>query len=99
MIATNLIGGRTVRAAATIACLAAATSAFAQGGGTALVPLSGRSAQGGTVITAQTPIPGAPASVDTLNPTVQVAGGYAGSAQKDATGLAGPLTLREALRR
>jgi len=99
MIATNLFGGRTVRAAATIACLAAATSAFAQSNGTALVPLSGRSAQGGSVIATQTPIPGATASVDTLNPLIQVVGGYAGSAPKDGAAPSGPLTLREALRR
>jgi outer membrane protein TolC len=94
-----LPGSRTVRAAAMIACFAAATSASAQSGGTALVPLTGRSAQGGTVVATQTPVPGATASVDTLNPLIQVVGGYAGSAlPKDGTA-AGPLTLREALRR
>jgi hypothetical protein len=65
----------------------AAVSAFAQvgrggaspGAAPLLVPLSGRTAPGGSVVTTETPIPGATASVDTINPVVQVQGAFAGS--------------------
>src|ERR1700678_3389904 len=43
------------------------------------LPVSGRTAQsGGGVSAAQQPIPGTTTSVNTLNPTVQVQGTYAG---------------------
>jgi Leucine-rich repeat (LRR) protein len=38
------------------------------------LPLSGRSANSGSVATTQTPIPGATTSVNTINSTVQVSG-------------------------
>ncbi len=73
----------------------------AQGGSqSALLPLSGRTAPGGSVTAAQNPVPGATASVDTLNPTVQVQGGLSGSLRATvATALDAPLSLATALRR
>lgn len=70
-------------------------------GGTAAVqvPLSGRTTQAGTVGTAQAPIPGATASVNTLNPSVQVAGPYGGSASGAGRAFAGQLSLKEAVDR
>src|SRR6266496_1365196 len=70
--------------------LALSSNAFAQIGPTSSqsqsqstqpiqLPLSGRSGQSGTVTATQTPIPGTTTSVNTINPTVQVQGPYAGS--------------------
>ncbi|HEY3131338.1 MAG TPA: TolC family protein [Acidobacteriota bacterium] len=64
------------------------------------IPLSGRSGQNGSVRAIQSPVPGTTTSINTLNPTVQVQGPYAGSAL--STGkipFSGTLTLREAVRR
>src|SRR6202049_4941306 len=64
------------------------------------LPLSGRAGQNGSVNAAQTPVPGATTSVNTLNSTVQVQGPYAGSA--NSTGkipFSGKLSLREAIDR
>ena len=65
------------------------------------LPLSGRTAQsGGTVKTSEAPAPSTTATVNTLNPSVQVQGNYAGS----TPGIAkmpfnGKLGLREAIQR
>ncbi|MDE3195733.1 MAG: TolC family protein [Acidobacteriota bacterium] len=64
------------------------------------LPLSGRSGQSGSAIAAQSPIPGATTSVNTLNTNVQVTGPYAGSTPSAAkTPFSGKLTLNEAVQR
>jgi outer membrane protein TolC len=84
--------------------------AFAQGGPTtggaqptsqaAPLPLSGRAAQSGSVTTSQAPVAGTTTSVNTLNPTVQVAGAYAGSANSTAKmPFSGKLSFQEAVQR
>jgi outer membrane protein TolC len=83
--------------------------AFAQFGGSSApsqspqvnqVPLSGRGAQNGSVAATETPVPGTTTSVNTLNPTVQVQGPYAGSASSTAKmPFTGKLSLREAVQR
>lgn len=79
-----------------------AAPAWAQAGSTgataAQLPLSGRSAQGGSVNAAQTPVPGTTSSVNALNTTVQVQGPYAGSTLSPEP-FTGKLSLREAVRR
>jgi outer membrane protein TolC len=83
-----------------IALLAATASSAQSGqGGTpsVLVPLSGRSAPGGSVIATETAVPGITGSVDTLNPVVQVQGAFSGSTR--GAPLVGPLTLQDALKR
>jgi outer membrane protein TolC len=61
------------------------------------LPLSGRSVQAGSVTATQAPVPGTTTSVDTLNPSVQVQGPFAGS----TTGapFSGKLSFEEALQR
>src|SRR4051794_5298488 len=111
MTAPSIVRGAALRSAAGILCVSlfagpAAAQVF-QGGqagqpglGAGVVPLSGRTAQGGTVTATQTPVPGATTSVDTINPVVQVQGGFAGSMRaKEGAGLTGPLSLPEAIRR
>jgi outer membrane protein TolC len=64
------------------------------------LPLSGRTAQNGSVAAVQNPVPGATASVDTLNPSVQVQGPYTGSANSTAVmPFSGKLGFREAIQR
>jgi outer membrane protein TolC len=66
----------------------------------AQLPLSGRTGQTGGVTAGESPVPGTTASVNTLNPNVQVQGPYAGSAS--STGkipFTGKLSLREAIQR
>lgn len=67
------------------------------------LPLSGRAGQGGSVVATQTSVPGATASVDTINPTVQVQGSFAGSAPGAGTAarrpFSGALTLQDAIQR
>src|SRR5258708_5705381 len=92
------------RAAMTAILFSAAAAVSAQGGGQAtppmLVPLSGRAASGGSVVVAQTPVPGATTSVNTINPTVQVQGAFAGSTRTGTRApLAGALSLQDAIRR
>ena len=87
-----------IRAAAQVGPTSAPTS------GTTLatpLPVSGRSAQSaGGVSAAEAPIPGTTTSVNTLNPTVQVQGTYAGSADSTAKlPFSGKLSLREAVQR
>jgi outer membrane protein TolC len=61
-------------------------------------PLSGRAAQSGSVTAAESPVPGTTTSVNTLNPTVQVQGPFAGSST-GKTPFSGQLSLREAIER
>jgi outer membrane protein TolC len=64
------------------------------------LPLSGRTGQSGSVVAAQTPLPGTTTSVNTLNTTVQVSGAYAGSSSSVARmPFSGRLSLNEALER
>ncbi len=70
-----------------------------QGTPAAQLPLSGRGGQGGSVNTAQTPVPGLTSSVNTLNTTVQVQGPYVGSVPGTAKPFSGKLSLREAVAR
>jgi outer membrane protein TolC len=89
--------------------LAAAGPASAQIGSGATQPqtavstplaLSGRTGQTGTVAAAEAPVPGTTTSVNTLNPTVQVAGPYSGSTNGTAkSAFSGKLSLREAVQR
>ena len=62
------------------------------------LPLSGRTGQTGTVTINESPVPGTTTSVNTINPTVQVQGPYAGSAESKIP-LSGKLSLREAVER
>jgi outer membrane protein TolC len=71
-----------------------------QGSQTNQLPLSGRSAQGGSVTATQTAIPGTTNSINTINPTVQVQGPFNGSASSTARlPFSGKLSLREAVDR
>lgn len=66
----------------------------------AQLPLSGRNPQGGTVTATQTAIPGTTNSINTINPTVQVQGPFAGSRSSIAKlPFSGRLSLREAVDR
>jgi hypothetical protein len=59
------------------------------------IPLSGRTGQSGSVAATEAPIPGANTSVNTINPTVQVQGPYAGSVDStNAIPFSGKLSLR-----
>jgi len=85
--------------------LAGAGSAFAQsspgGSSTAVVlPASGRNNQGGSVGATEQPVAGTTTSINTLNPSVQISGPYAGSARSTtALPFSGKLSLKEALER
>src|SRR5262249_43064015 len=71
-----------------------------QGSQAAALNLSGRSPQGGSVTATQLPVPGATTSVNTINPSIQVQGPYAGSASSiTAIPFNGRLSLREAVER
>jgi outer membrane protein TolC len=64
------------------------------------LPLSGRSGQGGSVTAIQSAVPGTTTSINTLNPTIQAQGPYAGSAQSTAAmPFSGKLSLPEAVKR
>jgi len=66
----------------------------------AQLPLSGRNPQGGSVTATQTAIPGTTNSINTINPTVQVQGPYAGSTSSvTKLPFSGRLSLREAVDR
>ncbi len=65
----------------------------------AQLPLSGRSAQGGSAVATQTAVPGTTTSVNTLNSSVQVQGPFTGSTTAGATAFSGKLTLAEAVQR
>jgi outer membrane protein TolC len=77
-----------------------ATPAPSQGSQASALNLSGRSPLGGSVTATQLPVPGTTTSVNTINPTIQVQGPYAGSASSIATiPFNGNLSLREAIER
>ncbi len=61
-------------------------------------PLSGRTGQSGSVTATESPVPGTTTSVNTINPTVQVQGPYAGSVT-GKTPFSGWLSLRDAVGR
>lgn len=63
------------------------------------LPLSGRSSLGGSVTASQSPIPGTTTSVNTINPSVQVQGPYAGSTPSAPVPFSGRLSLQEAMDR
>jgi outer membrane protein TolC len=64
------------------------------------LPLSGKTAETGSVGTTQTPIPGATTSVNTINTTVAVSGPYAGSAPSTLKKpFSGKLSFIEAIQR
>ncbi len=84
--------------------VSAVLSAWAQAGAPATttvanqVALSGRAGGGGSVSAGQQPVPGTTSSVNTINPTIQVQGPYAGSVRGEGA-VSGKLTLREAVKR
>lgn len=81
---------------------AAGQSAPAQSQGTQAtqLPLSGRSSQSGSVTATQTSTPGVASTVNTLNPSVQAEGAYAGSvAGFSKKPFSGKLSLQEAILR
>src|ERR1041385_6527913 len=89
--------------------LALASPAFAQLGGAPApsqgsqadaLNLSGRNPQGGSVAPTQSPVRGTTTSVNTINPSVQTQGPYAGSSSSTpAIPFNGRLSLREAIER
>jgi outer membrane protein TolC len=104
----SIIHIRNLAALFFIGTVVLSSSAFAQGApasqsqGTQAnpVPLSGRIGQNGSVKATQAPVPGTNTSVDTINPTVQVQGPYAGSTSSTAKmPFAGTLSFRDAIQR
>jgi len=75
-----------------------ATLSFGQTTRADQVPLSGRTGQSGSVTATESPVPGTTTSVNTINPTIQVDGPYAGSAA-GKTPFSGQLSLRDAVDR
>lgn len=76
------------------------SAAASQGSQASQLPLSGRTGQSGGVTAGQSPIPGTTTSVNTLNPSVEVSGTFAGSANSTAKmPFSGKLSLREAVAR
>jgi len=74
--------------------------AQSQGTQAVQLPLSGRTAQSGSVTATQSSTPGAASTVNTLNPTVQVQGAYSGSTSSFSNRpFSGKLSLREAIQR
>jgi outer membrane protein TolC len=71
-----------------------------QGGQAVQLPLSGRSGQTGSVTATESAVPGTTTSVNTINPTIQVQGPYAGSAPSTAKlPFSSKLSLQEAVAR
>jgi outer membrane protein TolC len=73
-----------------------------QNGGTLAnqVPLSGQTGQAGSVVATESPVAGTTSSVNTINPSIQASGPYAGSALSTAKRpFSGKLSLREAVAR
>ncbi len=96
---TTLIAFILVLASPSFAQLGGAP-APSQGSQAAALNLSGRNPQGGSVTAIQTPVPGTTTSVNTINPSVQTQGPYAGSASSTpAIPFNGKLSLREAIER
>jgi outer membrane protein TolC len=63
----------------------------------AMLPASGRNNQGGSVGVAQQPVSGTTASINTLNPAVQISGPYGGSAR--GREFSGKLSFKDAIDR
>jgi len=63
------------------------------------LPLSGRTSQTGSVTTSESAVPGTTTSVNTINPTVQVQGPFAGSISSARIPFTGRLSLRDAVQR
>jgi outer membrane protein TolC len=64
------------------------------------VPLSGRTGESGSVTATQAPVAGTTNSVNTINPSIQTAGPYAGSALSTSKmPFSGKLSLRDAVAR
>src|SRR3984885_15420897 len=87
-------------------CVASAFGQFGppggQSGGTVAtqVPLSGRTGEAGSVVAPQSTVAGATNSVNTINPSIQAQGPFAGSALSTAKRpFSGKLSLREAVAR
>ncbi len=77
-----------------------AGAASQQGAQANPLPLSGRGGASGGVVATQTAVPGTTTSVNTLNPTVQVSGAFAGSTNSTAARpFSGKLSLQEAVDR
>ena len=90
----------TVLAAGAQAQPQAAGGSAESGPGAVTLPASGRNNQGGSVGVAQQPVAGTTTSVNTLNPTVQISGPYAGSARSTvALPFSGKLSFEDALKR
>ena len=94
---------RTAHAGA-LSLLLCSSAVSAQGGSpgpqAAALPLSGKTGVAGSALATQTALPGGTSGVNTVSPTVQVQGPLAGSRPAGAlAALAGPLGLREAVRR
>src|SRR5258708_116686 len=68
-----------------------------QGATASQLPLSGRSAQSGSVTSTQSSVPGTTTSVNTINPSVQVQGPFAGS--MSGSQFSGKLSLQDAVNR
>ena len=106
-LGSHSAGGRLSLLAAALICAVPAFAQFApqsgqsQGTQAVQLPLSGRNAQtSGTVKTSEAPAPSTTATVNTLNPSVQVQGVYAGSTPSVANmPFNGMLGLREAIQR
>ncbi len=99
----------TRRGRAPLCALLFAAGAFAQFGAPSgsstgsqanQVPLSGRTVESGSVTATQAPVAGTTNSVNTINPSIQAAGPYTGSASSTSKmPFAGKLSLREAVAR
>ena len=76
------------------------SSSSSQGATANQLPLSGKSGQAGSVTAIQTAVPGTTTSINTVNPTVQVQGPFAG-ATRSTPGMpfSGTLSLAEAIQR
>jgi outer membrane protein TolC len=91
---------RNIAIGATLAAAAYGQQGAGTGAQAVQLPLSGRTGQGGSVVTSQAPIPGTTTSVNTINPSIQVTGPYTGSTNGTAKRpFNGKLSLREAVDR
>ena len=91
--------------AALLSCSCAFAQFGAPAGGTSgtlanQIPLSGRTAETGSVTATQEPVAGTTTSVNTINPSIQPQGTYAGSASSTAKmPFSGKLSLTDAVKR
>lgn len=77
-----------------------APQSTSQGAAANQLPLSGKTGQTGSVTATQSAVPGTTTSVNTVNPTIQVQGPFAGSTRSTAAmPFSGTLSLREAIQR